>query len=495
MTTPRISLLVESLDIGQILPEVYAEYRPLLVDGVCYFLELLPEQRLTGIFAEQFALDAETHFYDRVLNLLHQCPTLHKLGQIVARDRRLSIELRRSLQQLESMHSATSFEKISGEVKQQLWSIPGIKVASHSLAEASVAVILPFSWKESGSDNIHRGVFKLLKAGIAERLHEELDIWGKLGAFLEERCEYHGLPPLDYRETLESMCRLLRQEICFEREQRHLAEAGDFYADEPDTVIPRLLPFCSDQVTAMERIFGGKVTDAKLSQSRRRRLANKLIDAMIAKPFWDPAEETLYHADPHAGNLFCTDDEKLAILDWTLAGRLNKEQRISLMQIVLGGMFHNEAGICRAVENLGRNQPDESHLRSAVAVAMREVRRGQFPGFDWSQRLLDNIALANIMGFPENLVLFRKALLTLSSVIEDISEKSSVDRILLNAGLRRFCGEAPARILADPKSRAFGTHVSNIDLLTLCGSYPNSAAAYWLGAWQDCLESFKSRSR
>jgi ubiquinone biosynthesis protein len=215
---------------------------------------------------------------------------------------------------------------------------------------------------------------------------------------------------------------------------------------------------------------------------------------MIAKPFWDPSEEALYHADPHAGNLFCTDDGELAILDWTLAGRLSKEQRVNLMQIVLGGMFHNEAGICQAVEDLGRTQPDESRLRASVSVAMREVRQGQFPGFNWSQRLLDNIALTNVMGFPENLVLFRKALLTLSSVVADIAENVSMDQIMLTTGLRRFCGETPTRLLANPGSRAFGTHLSNIDLFTLWGSCPNSATAYWLGVWQDCLDSFGSRS-
>ena len=494
MSSHHVNQLLDSLDIGQILPQEYAEYRSLLVDGVGFFLERIPEHRLTEILLEQIGLDAETSFSDRVLNLLHQCPTLHKLGQIVARDRRLSVELRRSLQHLESFHSDATFEKIPEDVKRQLWSIPGIEVGSHSLAEASVAVILPFTWKEGGPDNIHRGVFKLLKVGIAERLNEELDIWGKLGVFLEQRCEHHGLPPLDYRETLDNMCRLLRQEVCFEREQQHLMEAAALYADEPDIVIPRLLPFCSEQVTAMERIYGGKVTDAVLSPGGHEQLAEKLIEALIAKPFWNPAEETLYHADPHAGNLFCTDDEKLAILDWTLAGRLNKEQRVSLMQIALGGMFHNEAGICQAVENLGRTRPDESRLRCSVSVAMREIRQGQFPGFHWAQRLLDNIALSNIMGFPENLVLFRKALLTLSSVIADTAENSSVDRILLTTGLRRFCGEASARFLADPGSRAFGTHLSNIDLLAHLGSSPNSATAYWLGAWQDCLESFRSRS-
>lgn len=494
MTSRDISELLESLDIGQILPEEYAAYRPLLIDGVCFFLERLPERRLAEILFEQYGLDSETSFSDRVLNLLHQCPTLHKLGQIVARDRRLSIDLRRSLQRLESMPSGNAFEKIPDNVKQKLWSIPGIKVENQSLAEASVAVILPFSWMEGGPENIQRGVFKLLKTGITERLHEELDIWGKLGVFLEERCGDHGLPPLDYRETLENMCRLLKQEVCFEREQQNLEEAAALYHDEPDIIIPRLLPFCSDQVTAMERIYGGKITDTMLSLRECRRLADRLIDAMISIPFWNPAPETLYHADPHAGNLFCSDDRRLAILDWTLAGRLNKEHRVSLMQISVGGMFHNEAEVCRAVENLGRTQPDESRLRCAVSAAMREVRQGRFPGFNWSQRLLDNIALSNIMGFPENLVLFRKALLTLTSVIEDVAENSSVDQVLLASGLRRFCGEAPARFLANPGSRAFGTHLSNIDLLSHFGTYPNTATAYWLGVWQDCLESFRGHS-
>jgi len=494
MTSHQINGLVESLDIGQILPQQYAEYRPLLSEGVCFFLERIPEQRLAGILFEQYRLDSATSFSDRVLNLLQQCPTLHKLGQIVSRDRRLSPDLRRSLQQLEFLRSNTAFEKIPDQIKRQLRSIPGIELDDQPLAEASVAIILPFLWKENGSDGLQRGVFKLLKIGIAEQLHQELEVWRQLGIFLEERCEHHGLPPLEYRETLESVSRLLGQEVCFEREQRHLAEAASFYDDEPEIVVPRLLPFCSNQVTAMERVYGGRVTDAKLSLDGRRRLASRVVSAMIAKPFWNPAKEALYHADPHAGNLFCTDDGELAILDWTLAGRISKEQRISMMQIVLGGMFHNEAGICQAVEGLGRTQPDESRLRTSVSIAMREVRQGQFPGFNWSQRLLDNIALSNVMGFPENLVLFRKALLTLSSVVADIDENISVDQTMLTTGLSRFCSETPTRLLADPGSRAFGTHLSNIDLLALWGSFPNSSTAYWLGVWQDCLESFRSQS-
>ena len=75
--------LVESLDVEQILPQPYADYRPLLMDGLCFFLERIGPERLLEIVSDQFALASDTGFAGRVLALLHRCPTLHKLGQVV----------------------------------------------------------------------------------------------------------------------------------------------------------------------------------------------------------------------------------------------------------------------------------------------------------------------------------------------------------------------------------------------------------------------------
>lgn len=385
-------------------------------------------------------------------------------------------------------------EEIPPKLLARLRSINGIQLSVQPLAEASVAVILPFVWRDSTGLDQH-GVFKVLKPGVEERLGDELEIWGELGTFLEDRCERYGLPLLDYRETLDSMRLLLGQEVCFEREQQHLKEAAEFYRHDHTVVIPRLLPHCSARVTAMERIQGRKVTDTGMSSQACRHFAETLIDAMIARPFWALGDMALFHADPHAGNLFCTPRNQLAILDWTLVGRLEKGQRIDMMQIVLGGLSHDRGRICRALRRLGRTRPDESRLQDSVARAMKRLRQGSIPGFDWSLRLLDDIALSNTMAFPENLMLFRKSLLTLSSVIEDVASGASIDSILLSSGLRRFCSELPARVMSDLDSRALGTHVSNLDLMTLWVNSPNSAAAYWLGAWQDYLDLMSESGR
>ncbi len=232
--------LVESLDVEQILPPDYAAYGPLVLDGLCFFLNHLPKRRVAEIVSKQLALPPGTGFERRVVNLLHQCPTLHKLGQIVSRDRRLSHGLRRCLQDLESMRPQTKLDDISQEIGNALRNREGIELSPRPLAEASVAIILPFTWRDGRSSQIRQGVFKVLRPGVEERLYEELEIWAELGVFLEGRCEYHGLPLLDYRETLNTVRRLLKEEVRFDREQQHLAEAATFYEDEPDIVIPRL---------------------------------------------------------------------------------------------------------------------------------------------------------------------------------------------------------------------------------------------------------------
>jgi ubiquinone biosynthesis protein len=487
----RVQSLVESLDVEQILPPCYQSYRRLLVDGLCFFMGRLPARRLAEIVSDQIKLPDDSVFADRVFALLHRCPTLHKMGQVIARDRRLSRELRQRLQRLESVPPTIGLGDLPSDVVQEIENMDDIEMSGSPLAEASVALVLPFTWRGSSTNDPQHGVFKVLKPGVEERLFEELEILAELGPFLEQRCEHYGLPGLDYRETLDSVARLLRQEVHLEREQRHLTEAAESYAQDAKVVIPRLLPFCSSRITAMERIEGGKITDVKLGRSSRIKLADLVFETLVARPFWSPGEACQFHADPHAGNLYSTPDERLAILDWTLVGRLDKEQRIDLVQIVLGGITLNEAQVCRAVSRLGRTLPDESRLRDHVRAALREIRQGRLPGFDWSQRLLDGVATSTGMSFPENLMLFRKALLTLSGVVEDITTAASLDRVMLNQGLRQFSNEWPSRMFADPSSRSHGTHIANVELMELAGSWPATVSVYWQGLWRDGLDKLQ----
>lgn len=85
--------LFDSLGLEALLPATLAAWRPLLAEGMAFFLEHLPEARLGAIVAEQFALAAAAPAAERITALLAHCPTLHKLGQVVARQPGLDAEL------------------------------------------------------------------------------------------------------------------------------------------------------------------------------------------------------------------------------------------------------------------------------------------------------------------------------------------------------------------------------------------------------------------
>ncbi len=487
--------LLQAIGIDRLVPESLARWRPLVYDGVLFFLGNLAPQRRAEIMAAQLALPADADAGQRIIALLTQCATLHKLGQVLARNPSLPAALRQRLQALESMPVRTPMPLLLEHIRRELPADAPVTIADEALAEASVAAIVPFSWEEDGA--LRHGVFKVLKPGIEDRLRDELAVWLELGAYLERRATELGLPPLDYRDTLDSVAELLANEVRVDNEQLNLAAAAEFHAGSKHVLVPRLLPWCTPRMTAMERVFGRKVTDAELSPQARARLADSAVTALLAEPFWSSDENVFFHADPHAGNLLVTDDGRLAAIDWALVARLTKRQRETIVDAVLGGLTLDADKVCRAVSGLGTLPPDHPVLREAVERALQRVRRFELPGFGWLVTLLDEVASRTEAGFRKDLILFRKLWATLSGVLGDLAGEHRPDKALILSGLEHFAAELPGRYTAPFGSRAFDTHLSNADLIKLWVTCGLVATKYWragFGMMADMLKQSWPRS-
>ncbi len=290
---------------------------------------------------------------------LRACPALHKLAQVIARDRHLDPELRRHLQELESLEPHTPAEQWRPALARALAPVAEEYrscIDDCALAEGSVAVVVPLTWSDGGKTVRRHGVAKLLKPGIAERLDEDLCILGRLAEHLDERWAAYGLPPLAYRESLEDVAELLTDEVQLRLEQAHLRRAGDQFAGQSDLQVPQLLPFCTDTMTAMERVDGRKVTDPQaVSLWRRPMLFCACVRALLSQVWLSRDESVLFHSDPHAGNLLATHDGRLAILDWSLAGRLTADDRVQTSQLPVGSGPETGAG-CRCNFRAGRQR-------------------------------------------------------------------------------------------------------------------------------------------
>jgi ubiquinone biosynthesis protein len=470
-----------------VVPPGYERYAPLVTDGLLHFLGRLPQARLEAIVANQMTLSPEAGADERLIALVRQCPTLHKLGQVIARQEGLPLDLRLRLQALESMTPPPGGHDFDALVARELGTVSGLTVARETLAEGSVAFVVPFEWQSAPGAAVRRGVFKALKPHAEELLLEDLAIWPDLGDYLEERSVSLGLDTLDFRSLLDGVARLLSNEIRLDHEQDRLESARRFFADSPNVVIPELFPFCTPRLTAMERIDGVKVTDPSVPRGKRRKLAQTIVSALLAKPFWTAAvAHPFFHADPHAGNLFAMPDGKLAVFDWALTTQLSNAHLAAVVQTLLCAAALDEPGVCGALGALGTVKRD-ADLRAAVAGALVEVRRGHFPGFAWLTPLLDGLGRTGTIAFPEETALFRKSLLTLTGVIRDVWPTASIDEVLVAGGGRQFISESWLRPLAPLESRVFGTHLSSEDLLRYLSTFAWTPARYLVGTYRDVL--------
>ena len=485
-------LLIDEAAIASVLPEGYARYRRPIKGALIVFLEGLPEAHQVAVLGDQAALSPTATVSERFARLARSCPALHKLGQTLARDQRLSPELRLHLQQLESLPPSLPLPAIRELLVRELGPLDrlGVSLASSALAEGSVAVVVPFRHDGAARSEAHEGVFKILKPGIEERLERELALVARVGSYLDEQCEELAIPRVDYREAFEGLADKLRQEVRLDGEQRHLEIAHAAYAAEPRVHIPALFDFRTSRVTAMERVYGEKVTDHRFADlDDKRRCAELVVTALLARPVLSTADDALFHGDPHAGNLLLTRDERLAILDWSLATTLGEEKRIAFMQIAIGALTLDRERIADALDALaGRQGIEPQAVKPIIEGAFGRIRQGQLPGLIWVTELLDAVAQTARPRFGSDLMLLRKTLHALEGVVADIgADRRCIDGVMLGEFFAQVAREWPARWLATPDSRVFGTRLSNADLAEVMLRIPFAATRAWLDQGLDAL--------
>jgi len=473
---------IDPEDLAGLVPDCYAEFRPLVADGLTFFLQHLSPPRLGEVFQAQADLPMDAGLLRRLVVFLHACPALHKIGQVVARNRNLDPELRRHLQELESVEPRTPIEQWWPMLARELAPAADeyhIRPAPRALAEGSVAVVVPLTWADAsirGDAPRQHGVAKLLKPNVRQRLDEDLAILARLAVYLEERWAAYGLPDLAYREILEEVADLLASEVQLRQEQAHLRRAAIQFAGQSDVQVPRVLPFCTDTMTAMERVYGCKLTDpGAVSAWRQPAMFRTTARALLTSVLFSRSESMLFHGDPHAGNLLATRDGRLAMLDWSLAGQLSADDRVQLAQILVGGWARNEGRVAAAVAGLACAGTGADGIRNKVAAALANVSWYKPPGPAWVLDLLDGLARSGIR-FPPRLLLFRKAFLTIQGVLADVCPGFPLETMLMAEGLTQLAWEWPLRWWKAVEDRDYATHVSTADMVRMALCYTRQFA-------------------
>lgn len=476
--------IVERTQPQKAVPKVYAEYRSLVRDGIEFFLSHINRQRLMELVVGQLKLDSKTSTEERLLELAKAFPTLHKLGQIIARHPKIDPAVKQWLIHLENGDYGTPSHDLLAQIHDEL-ERTGRKsrfdVKPSILSEASVGAVIAFHRHPSHSRAAIHGVFKILKPGIRRHLDEELAILAETAGFFEANRDRYPLKDFKFLDVFQDVRKMLTREVDLAAEQTYLAEAAQVYSDMDTILIPQCFRFGSDTITAMAYVKGPKITDAHLDPEQRMRCAAILFEALVCRPLFSRDEHALFHGDPHAGNIlaaFDPDSEmpRIGLLDWSLAGRLTKQARINTVQLIQAVLKEDLSGIRRAVKSLAKctsmAPPIQHHqFRHQVIQWMRSAEFARMPLIKRVFRLLELLTYEGFV-FPAELMLFRKAIFTLDGVLHDLWPAFDMNTAVVRYMMALVAQDAPKRCfnlffpLAD-RPENYTSLISNMELQSL----------------------------
>ncbi len=156
-------------------------------------------------------------------------------------------------------------------------------------------------------------VVKVQRPDIQARIVEDLEALREVAAFLDANTEagrQYELAPM-----IDTLRKSLLNELDYRREARNLVTLGENLRDFSHIVVPvPVEDFTTCCVLTMDYIRGRKITS--ISPLRRIELDHaELVDQLFRAYLKQILVDGFFHADPHPGNVFLTDDDDIALID------------------------------------------------------------------------------------------------------------------------------------------------------------------------------------
>ena len=176
-------------------------------------------------------------------------------------------------------------------------------------------------------------VVKVQRPGVREVVVKDLEILLELAQFMDNHTEMGKR--YEFGAILMELRKSLLRELDYRQEARHLVTIAHNLREFERLVLPAPVDdYSTSRVLTMDFVPGQKITS--LSPLARMdldgyALAEHFFSAYLKQMLVDG----LFHADPHPGNVFLTDDDRIALLDLGMVGRLTPRFQENLLQLLL----------------------------------------------------------------------------------------------------------------------------------------------------------------
>lgn len=386
-------------------------------------------------------------------------PTFVKLGQILStRVDQFEPDWIAEFSQLQDHAPACAWAEVHAQLCEDLGTPPETAFAHFDpepLAAGSIA-------------QVHRArladgtevVVKVRRPGIVPLVDADLRWLARLAEMAEaDSPELRAFRP---REVVKQFARSLRRELDLSTEGRQAERiAANFthYRDgdspapiegvvpEPPIVIPRIhWPWTRERVCVQDFVQGlsghdmAALTAAGLDRQRLARRGASAVLKMIV-------EDGLFHADPHAGNVFYLPGDRIAFIDFGMVGRLTPRRRDQLIRLLLGLVQRDAHTVADVMLDWASEDPQDALADEDGLVGDLEAFVDQYHGLTLQQiqlpaMLSEMVGILRLhhLSLPPDLSLLFKAFVTLEGMGRELDPAFNMVDValpLLKAAMRK----------------------------------------------------------
>ena len=260
-------------------------------------------------------------------------------------------------------------------------------------------------------------VLKIRRPHMRQNVDADLRLLMRLGRLIE--VEFEETRRYQPQEIVAQFSRSLQRELNMTLEGRNTERFSRNFAEDPHIVFPRIhWQWTSENLLVMDHIDGipgNHLIEARAEGLDLQLLAARGADAVLKMVLIDG----FFHADPHPGNVFFLPQNRLAIIDCGMVGRLTSARRDEIADL-LAALVSRDIDTLLETLIMWANDAtvDEGKLAADLDEFIGNYDNAPLKHVRFSALLNDltTIMRENGLAVPPDLTMLFKALITLEGL-------------------------------------------------------------------------------
>ena len=344
-------------------------------------------------------------------------PTFIKLGQLLSsRVELLPRAYLEALARLQDKVEPFAFDEVEKIVASEL----GVRM-SKAFSDFDVTPMAAASLGQVHRARLRDGrqvAVKVQRPGIRDALLEDLDALDEIAEFLDNHTA--AGKRYEFCQMLDQFRKSLLRELDYRQEANNLTTIGAQLEDFERIVVPApILDYSTSRVLTMQYVHGKKITDLN-PLTRMEFDAGALAEELFRAYLQQILVNGFFHADPHPGNVFLTDDYRIALIDLGMMGRIMpglQEQLLQLLLAISDGRGDDAAAIAIKIGDRKENFA-ESNFTHAISEIVATQQGATVEQLQVGRLVLEVTQASGENGIrvPAELTMLGKTLLNLDQV-------------------------------------------------------------------------------